>query len=158
MVDDGFAIWESRAILVYLIEKYGGITTLYPSDPKKRAIVKQRLYLDMGTLYQSASTYCFDVFPAGADDAEKLKKIEEAMDFLNTVLDNQNYVAGHHLTIADISLIATISTIEVIDIDINKFPNVKKWIEKAKRTIPGYDINESGLADFKRFIESKRRA
>lgn len=156
MVDDGFAIWESRAILIYLIEKYGGITTLYPSDPQKRAIVKQRLYFDMGTLYQSASTYYIDIFLAGADAVEKLKKVEEALSFLNTCLVNQNYVAGQHLTIADISLIATVSAIEVTDIDINKFPNVKKWVQRTKRTVPGYDINEAGLADFKKFIESKR--
>lgn len=153
LVDDDFAIWESRAILVYLVEKYGGETTLYPSDPQERVIVKKRLYLDMGTLYQIASTYFFDIFLG-----EKLKKVEEALGFLNTLLDNQNYVAGQHLTIADFSLITTVSTIEVIDvdIDINQFPNVKKWVEKATRTVPGYDINESGLVHFKRFIQSKR--
>lgn len=157
MVDDGFAIWESRAILIYLVEKYGGETTLYPSDPQNRAIVKQRLYFDMGILYESASTQCFDIFLPGANDAEKLQKVEETLDFLNTFLNNQNYVAGPYLTIADISLIATVSTIELFNVDINKFPNVEKWIEKAKRTVPGYDINEAGLADFKRFIQSKRQ-
>lgn len=111
----------------------------------------------MGTLYQSASTYYLDIFLGGSDDVEKLKKVEDALGFLDTFLDKQNYVAGHHLTIADISLIATVSTVEVIAIDINKFPNVKKWVEKVKRTVPGYDINEAGLADFKRFIESKRQ-
>lgn len=157
MVDDGFIICESRAILIYLVEKYGGETTLYPSDPQERAIVKERLYFDMGKLYQYTNTYYYDNFRGGADDVEKSQQFEDALGFLNTILDNQDYVAGHYLTIADILLIATVSTIEVIDVDINKFPNVKKWVEKAKRTIPGYDINEAGLADFKKFIESKRQ-
>lgn len=52
LVDEGFAIWESRAILSYLAEKYGKDDSLYPKDPQKRAIVNQRLYFDMGTLYQ----------------------------------------------------------------------------------------------------------
>lgn len=51
LVDNGFAIWESRAILVYLAEKYGKNDSLYPKDPQKRAVVNQRLYFDMGTLY-----------------------------------------------------------------------------------------------------------
>jgi len=53
LVDNGFALWESRAIQVYLVEKYGKTDSLYPKCPKKRAVINQRLYFDMGTLYQS---------------------------------------------------------------------------------------------------------
>jgi glutathione S-transferase len=50
--DNGFALWESRAILSYLVEKYGKDDSLYPKDVKARAVVNQRLYFDLGTLYQ----------------------------------------------------------------------------------------------------------
>jgi glutathione S-transferase len=50
LVDNGFALWESRAICVYLVEKYGK-SSLYPKDLKVRSVVNQRLYFDMGTLY-----------------------------------------------------------------------------------------------------------
>lgn len=57
IVDDGFALWESRAISRYLVNKYGGDSTLYPEDVKERALVDQRLDFDLGTLYPRFAQY-----------------------------------------------------------------------------------------------------
>lgn len=158
MVDNGFAIWESRAILIYLVEKYGGETTLYPSDPKQRAVVNQRLFFDMGTLYQRFAEYFYPQIMAKAPaDPEKLKKLEEAFEFLNTFLENQSFVAGETLTIADITLIATVSTAEVAGFDFTPYSNVKNWFEKVKATVPGWEINEAGLVDMKKFVDMKKQ-
>ncbi|CAG0910388.1 unnamed protein product, partial [Darwinula stevensoni] len=48
--DDGFILTESRAILRYLVGKYGKDDSLYPKDLKERAVVDQRLDFDAGTL------------------------------------------------------------------------------------------------------------
>ncbi|KAJ8945992.1 hypothetical protein NQ318_017108 [Aromia moschata] len=55
--DNGFSLWESRAIMTYLQNQYGKDDSLYPKDPKKRAIVDQRLYFDLGTLYARYADY-----------------------------------------------------------------------------------------------------
>ena len=62
LIDDGLVLCESRAILTYLVEKYGKDDSLYPKDPRARAIVNQRLYFDMGTLYQRFGDYYYPRF------------------------------------------------------------------------------------------------
>lgn len=95
LVDDGFALWESRAIMVYLVEKYGKTSSLYPSDPKARAQVNQRLYFDMGTLYDRFAAYLYpQIFAKQPADAEKLTKLEEALGYLNTYLEGQKYAVS----------------------------------------------------------------
>ena len=42
----------SRAIMCYLVDKYGKNDTLYPKDPAQRALINQRLYFDLTTLHQ----------------------------------------------------------------------------------------------------------
>ncbi|KAJ9592352.1 hypothetical protein L9F63_001121 [Diploptera punctata] len=43
--DNGFVLSESRAICCYLVEQYGKDDSLYPKEPKKRALVNQKLNL-----------------------------------------------------------------------------------------------------------------
>lgn len=50
--DNGFILTESRAIAIYLVEKYFPEGhSLYPKDVKQRAVINQRLQFDCGTLH-----------------------------------------------------------------------------------------------------------
>ncbi|KAK9887077.1 hypothetical protein WA026_020016 [Henosepilachna vigintioctopunctata] len=44
LIDDGFIVFESAAIMGYLVNKYGKDDSLYPQDIKKRAVVDQLLH------------------------------------------------------------------------------------------------------------------
>ncbi|XP_058061296.1 glutathione S-transferase 1 isoform X1 [Anopheles bellator] len=155
LVDNGFALWESRAISTYLAEKYGKTDALYPKDPQKRAVVNQRLFFDMGTLYQRFADYYYpQVFAKQPANPENEKKMQDAVDFLNIFLEGQKYVAGgDHYTIADLSILATVSTYDVAGFDLAKYPHVKSWYDNIRKEAPGVDINEAGLAEFKKYFD-----
>ena len=154
VVDNGFALWESRAIQVYLAEKYGKTDSLFPKCPKKRALINQRLYFDMGTLYKSFADYYYpQIFANAPADPEMLKKIDTAFDFLNTFLEGQTYVAGAELSVADIAILATMSSFEVAGYDISKYARVAKWYENAKKVTPGFAENWEGCMEFKKYFK-----
>nr|AEF98444.1 glutathione S-transferase [Ostrinia furnacalis] len=153
IVDDGFSLWESRAISRYLVNKYGG-AALYPEDPKARALVDQRLDFDLGTLYPRFATYFYPQVLAGAPaDEALLKMLEEALKFLDTFLEGQKYAAGSELTLADLSLVATVSTIDAAGISIESYQSVNKWFTLVKSTAPKYDeANGQGVEMFRAFV------
>nr|UJZ92577.1 glutathione S-transferase [Scaphoideus titanus] len=154
--DNGFALNESRAIICYLAEKYGKDDSLYPKDAQKRALVNQRLYFDIGTLYQRFGDLYYPVMFGGAPfDEEKKKKLDEAYVFLDKFLEDGKWAAGENYTLADIALVASVTTAEVVGYDVSKYPNVTKWLAKAKSTLPGYaEANDKGVQMFKGMFEA----
>lgn len=43
--------------MAYLADQYGEGDGLYPQYPEARALINQRLYFDLGTLYASIMAY-----------------------------------------------------------------------------------------------------
>jgi len=131
--DNGFVLSESRAIMCYLVNKYGKDDSLYPKDPQKRAVVDKMLYFDVGTYYARFADYYYVPFFSDEDfSPEKFKKIEDAFTVFNAFLANSEYAAGNSFTIADITLAVTTTCYEADNFDISKYSNVAKWLAKVK--------------------------
>ncbi|CRL07089.1 CLUMA_CG020088, isoform A [Clunio marinus] len=157
LVDNGFSLWESRAILGYLVDKYAKNDSLYPKDPKKRAVVDQRLYFDMGTLYKRLGDYYFPQMRMNLPaDPENFKKLEEAVELLDLFLSKSKYVAGDKATIADYALISTFSTLEAAEYDFSRFHNIIQWYDLCKKTLAGIEANEEGIRLVKERLEKMK--
>ncbi|XP_054725708.1 glutathione S-transferase 1-1-like [Anastrepha obliqua] len=150
LVDNGFVLLESRAIMIYLVEKYGKDDSLYPKCPKKKAVINQRLYFDVGTLYKSFSDYYFpQMFGNSPPLPELHAKADDAFKLLDIFLEGHTYVAGDTFSLADISVVSTVSSFEVLNFDFSKHANVNKWYANAKKEVPGFDENWQGCLEFK---------
>jgi len=140
--DNGLYLTESRAMLQYLANAYSTPQTesLYPKDPKKRAVVDSRLFFDMGTLYKAFSeAYYPKVFYQQALDSEKVQKFDESLVYLNGFLEKTKYVAGDNFTIADFTVVSSLTKIEAVNHDLKKYPAVYAYLEKAKKEIKNFD-------------------
>lgn len=154
IVDNEFTLWESRAISIYLVEKYGRNDSLYPKDQKKRALINQRLYFDMGTLGQRFGDYFYPMIRENKPaDAEKFKKLEEAVELLDKFLESTKYSAGDKVTIADYALFTTFSSLVVADYDFSRFENVTRWFDLCQESLKGIEINTEGMEIMKGYLK-----
>jgi GST-like protein len=141
--DADYALFESGAILMYLAERTG---KLMPKDTASRYRVIEWLMWQMGGIGPMlGQAHHFLKFNAGkapyaeeryANEAKRLYKV------LNGRLEGRDFVAGDY-SIADISIWPWISRFEWQGIDLNEYPNVKRWyLEIAKRpaVMKGYAI------------------
>ncbi|XP_023951507.1 glutathione S-transferase 1 [Bicyclus anynana] len=143
--DDDLFIHESHVILTYITDKYGKDDSLYPKDLKKRALVDQKLYFDT-LLFNRMKNISFPaIFEGVRQPPEKLlNAIREAYDFLEAFLNTTKFVAADNMTIADVSIAATIAALRYIIPIADKYPKIHAWfsyMEKQpfyqKRTVPG---------------------
>jgi len=78
-----------------------------------------------------------------------VKKLDETLGILDEFLDRSKYVAGDCITIADFSIMASLSTMEAIGVKFNKFQKVVAYFSKMKKEIKNYDeTNGNGAKAF----------
>ncbi len=115
--DDGFVLWESHAILIYLCEKHGW-EDLWPGDLEARARVNQYLHFHHRNtreiVIQWSRTLWPSVFGVENPDAGWIKRntfpgmennaqvVSQALQIIDDMLSRSPYLAGDHPTIADI--------------------------------------------------------
>ncbi|XP_019883905.2 glutathione S-transferase 1-1, partial [Camponotus floridanus] len=159
LVDDDLKISESRAIMTYLVEQYGENDTLYPQNPEARALIDQRLYFDLGTLYASVFNYYMPVLKKQIEthDPMEYENMTQAFHILDKFLEGHDYVAGDNLTIADLSLVSSVTTAEAFGFHLEDYENVTNWLEKVQTFAPGYEkANGEPCEMFKKFVEDLR--
>ncbi|XP_044270057.1 uncharacterized protein LOC123014839 [Tribolium madens] len=153
--DDGVFIWDSHAINAYLVAKYGKDDSLYPKDLAKRAMVDQRMHFDSGLIFSWLRNIARGVKYKGCKSLteDQIEGLEHGYEHLNTFLKNSKWVTGNSVTIADFSLIANVTTLNIIyPVDKSRYGNISRWL-KDSEALPYYDVNREGLDHFKMMMK-----
>jgi len=150
--DNGALIWDSHAIVCYLVDKYAKSDELYPRDLVLRAQVDQRLFFDASILFMSLRNVSIPYFlrQVSLVPKEKVDNIKDAYGHLENFLGDNPYLTGSQLTIADLCCGATASSLAaVLDLDELKYPKVAAWFERLSK-LPHYE--EDNLRGLKKYI------
>ena len=131
LVDDGFALFESGAILIYLAEKIG---RFLPRDTQSRSRVMQWLMFQMsaiGPMMGQANVF-LRYFPEKIQPA--IDRYQREVTRLFGVLDRQlaahEYIVGEY-SIADMALWPWVSGYEWSGVTVDEFSNLQRWLAKV---------------------------
>lgn len=157
--DDGHFIWDSHAIMAYLVRKYGKDDALYPKDLYKRATVDQRLHFESGVIFQGGiRNITAPMFFRNETriPQHQIDAIVDIYNLLETFLQNSKYIAGDQLTIADFSIVSSVtSLVAFVEIDSSKYKKLTAWIKRME-SLPYYqEANGVGAKILIEMIKSK---
>lgn len=158
--DNGKYIWDSHAISTYLIGKYGKSEDhpLYPKDLYVRARIDQRLHFETGILFHAFITAIRAILLEKVSEISEKNRnaIQEAYATLETFLAVDPYLVGNELTVADLSVITTLTqTLLLVPLDEAKFPKVAAWVKRLETLPYFHDINTVELVRVQNLMKER---
>jgi GST-like protein len=146
--DNGWSVFESGAILIYLAEKTG---RLLPTDPKLRIQTLEWLMFQMGgvgpMLGQAHHFLKFNVGKAPYAEQRYGAEAKRLYGVMDRRLGESRFLAADDYTIADVATWPWISRYEWQGVSLDDYPNVRRWYDaiKARPAVQrGYDVPRMG--------------
>jgi len=132
--DDGFVLWESLAITLYLAKKHS-IGRLYPADLQDEARTWQWSLWALNEVDRGVNIWSLHAVRLPPEDrdpqklAEALKVIAKPFGVLDAAFADRPYLIGDDFTVADLNVAAVIS--RAIDMDLSATPRLAAWLRRC---------------------------
>uniref|UniRef100_G3MTP0 Uncharacterized protein n=1 Tax=Amblyomma maculatum TaxID=34609 RepID=G3MTP0_AMBMU len=139
--DDGLFLAESRAIGMYLVNKYAPDSTLYPKEPQRRAVVDRMLFFEMAFMQESARAALKDVIKRGSLTSERAQIVNNGLRMAIELLGSNKFLAGDELTLADIGLALSIG-ITMTGLggeEVQHFKELEEYHDRVRKEVPEFD-------------------
>ena len=130
--DDGFVMWESAAINLYLAEKYK--SPLWPADIKGKGRMLQWALFAANDIEPNMITVMQNrvVFPpekrnpALADEADT--KLQPKLKVVDDFLQQNQFFGGARWDMADFMVASVCYSFFAMKYDLGKYPHLQKWL------------------------------
>ncbi|MEH2248530.1 glutathione S-transferase family protein [Nostoc sp.] len=133
LVDDGFNIVESLAILDYLEAKYP-TPVMLPKDPKDLAIARMVQLVTVNELLPATTTFIPQFLGLPGGDPEKIEKAQQkivtVLKFFENLLDDRPYFASHNLTLAEVVAGTVVTRLPRVGIFLGEYPKLSAWCDR----------------------------
>ena len=132
--DDGFTLWESLGITLYLAKKHA-VGRLYPATLEGEAKAWQWSLWSVQEVDRGVNIWSLHAVRLPPEDrdpqrlAEALKVLEPPFKVLDGALAGRSYLLGEEFTVADLNVAAVIS--RAIDMDLSAKPRVGEWLKRC---------------------------
>ncbi len=135
--DDGFKLWESMAINLYLAKKYGsGDSGLYPQRLEDEARAWQWSFWAMTEIERPALAALLNrIGPenqrddAAADEAERA--LLAPLKVLERVVGVTPFLLGDHFTVADLNVASILSWARQARVGLAAVPQAEAWLKRC---------------------------
>lgn len=71
-------------------------------------------------------------------------EVHDVYEFIEAFLEGSQWICGDSVTLADIQLIATVSSVKILIEIGDKYPNLNRWINNCEKE-PWYQANLKGI-------------
>ncbi|KAK5642254.1 hypothetical protein RI129_008421 [Pyrocoelia pectoralis] len=156
--DNGYYLWDSHAINIHLVTKYAKNDSLYPKDEQKKGIINQRLFFSASVFETAVSNIFKPIFNDGMRTIpqDKADVIRGVYDFLEKFLEGHDFIAGDSLTIADFSIVSSLSFLEpFVSLTQIRNPLLLSWFQRMQ-DLPYYvEANKIGSDRLVKCVQEK---
>jgi glutathione S-transferase len=132
LIDGEVVITDSTAALVYLAKKYGDARWL-PEDPAGAAAVQRWLSTASGELYRGPTSARAALRFGRELDVEAARGWAiRLFDWMQAHLENRQWLAADHATIADLAMYAYVRVANEGNLDISPYPSITRWLASVE--------------------------
>jgi glutathione S-transferase len=136
--DDGHFVWDSTAILVYLVSKHDPAGRWLPQDPAGRAAVQAWLSVASGPIaFGPAAARLVTVFGARFDADEVIARAHALFKVMEGELTRRPFLVGERATLADVAGYGYIVNAPEGNVDLSPYPALRAWLARIE-ALPGF--------------------
>lgn len=160
LVDDGFNIVESLAILDYLEAKHPAPAML-PQDVKDLALVRMVQLVSTNELLPAITPMIPQMLGLPGGDPEKIKqaqqKVATVLNFFENLLDDRPYFGSQNLTLAEVVAGTIIPWLPQGGVSLSDYPKLSAWCDRliARPAWQATDATVEILEEFKSRIPAQ---